>query len=247
MAVRQINVQQEYEARLSAMEGWYKDLVANRNRERLLLEDYGPHQAYLGSLRGRILDLGGGAGLAARFLKSDTIYVVVDPLELWKSPEWVAFGRDFRASGPEPDFVNARGEELPFPDENFDAALSLWSLNHVEDARRCVSEIIRVLKPGGRGRLVLEDTEPSWPDLLADGANRIWNRLRGNQYAARIPRPLIAALTMKSTGNWSVEPDHIPVRERDLLEWMGDQVKLLRRDWLGGYLTIDFERHCPPG
>jgi len=40
MAVRQINVQQEYEARLSAMEGWYKDLVANRIWNRLRGNQY---------------------------------------------------------------------------------------------------------------------------------------------------------------------------------------------------------------
>lgn len=41
------------------------------------------------------------------------------------------------------------GEKLPFRDESFDAVFSLSVLEHVRDPFRCVSEIMRVLKPGG--------------------------------------------------------------------------------------------------
>jgi len=41
-------------------------------------------------------------------------------------------------------------QELPFADGIFDAVLSLHVLEHVSDPFRCASELIRVLKPGGR-------------------------------------------------------------------------------------------------
>jgi len=41
------------------------------------------------------------------------------------------------------------GEALPFKDNSFDAVMSLAVLEHVKDPWRCVSEILRVLKPGG--------------------------------------------------------------------------------------------------
>lgn len=46
--------------------------------------------------------------------------------------------------------VNARGEALPFPAEGFDLVLSHEVLEHVEDDRVTLREIIRSLKPGGR-------------------------------------------------------------------------------------------------
>lgn len=42
------------------------------------------------------------------------------------------------------------GEDLPFPDESFDACLSNWVLEHVEDPKTHLREVSRVLRPGGR-------------------------------------------------------------------------------------------------
>ena len=45
--------------------------------------------------------------------------------------------------------VLGTGEELPFKNDCFDAVFSLSVLEHVRDPFKCVSEIMRVLKPGG--------------------------------------------------------------------------------------------------
>jgi len=42
------------------------------------------------------------------------------------------------------------GQSLPFPDDTFDAVLSIAVLEHVNDPFLCARELIRVLKPGGR-------------------------------------------------------------------------------------------------
>ncbi len=46
--------------------------------------------------------------------------------------------------------VNARGEALPFPGGTFDMVLSHEVLEHVQDDRAALREIVRSLKPGGR-------------------------------------------------------------------------------------------------
>ena len=42
------------------------------------------------------------------------------------------------------------GEKLPFKDNSFDGVLSLSVLEHVRDPFACASELVRVLKPGGK-------------------------------------------------------------------------------------------------
>lgn len=46
--------------------------------------------------------------------------------------------------------LSAAGEALPFSDGTFDLILSHEVLEHVQDDRRCVQEMLRSLKPGGR-------------------------------------------------------------------------------------------------
>lgn len=223
------------------MEDWYSQLLKNEQPEHVLAEDYAPHSQFLQSLSGRVLDVGGGAGIAARYLQHDVSYVVVDPSDVWHAPEWKSFSAKFRGSGPEPEFIKGAGETLPFPDEAFDVALAFWSLNHVENAGRCVAEMIRVMRPGGIARIVLEDSEPGWAELLEDSARRIWSRLTGRHHDPKIPLPLASAWAMKLTGNWTVEEDHFPVGEEELLGWIqGTEIK--RREWIAGYLTFDFQK-----
>lgn len=232
----------DYRTRLSLMEDWYKELVASEDRELMLLEDYAPHRAFLGSLTGRVIDIGGGAGIAARFLRPEVDYVVVDPSEVWESPEWVDFGRSFRAGGPEPEFVKAPGETLPFADSQFDAALSFWSLNHVSDPARCVAEMARVLKPGAPARIVLEDTVPSWGDLIAETLDRLRWRISRRDFNARVSLPMAEALKRKLGRTWPIQEDHVPIPESSLLRWLRGRFKIVHRQWLGRFLTYDLAK-----
>lgn len=49
-----------------------------------------------------------------------------------------------------PAVACAAGEALPFPDHSYDLVLSHEVLEHVQDDRRSLEEIIRVCRPGGR-------------------------------------------------------------------------------------------------
>lgn len=48
------------------------------------------------------------------------------------------------------DAINAAGEHLPYPENHFDVVMSNEVIEHVQDDKLAVDEIIRVLKPGGR-------------------------------------------------------------------------------------------------
>jgi SAM-dependent methyltransferase len=59
------------------------------------------------------------------------------------------FERAAEAHGRAVLIVNAAGEGLPFPDESFDLILSHEVLEHVQDDRLAVREMVRVLRMGG--------------------------------------------------------------------------------------------------
>ncbi len=56
-------------------------------------------------------------------------------------------------------FVNADALELPFPDDSFDALTIAFGARNLADLGRGLSEMKRVLKPGGR-LVILEITQP---------------------------------------------------------------------------------------
>jgi SAM-dependent methyltransferase len=226
------------------MEDWYGDFLRSEDRLEVLTRDFAPHADYLGKLRGSVIDIGGGAGLPARYLSPDTSYVVADPSRIWSSPEWMELAREFRGSGPEPRFVDAPGENLPFADGEFDAALSFWTLNHVRDPEACISEMARILKPGGSARLVLEDVEPGWADLLSDAFRRIRGRMAGRRGTAGIHMRLPGAVAAKLGGKWPLQEDHLRIRDEDLVRWLGPAFRIERRSWIGGCLTYDLVRNA---
>lgn len=47
-------------------------------------------------------------------------------------------------------FINGVGEELPFEDNSFDFITSYQTLEHVQNVEKCLYEMFRVLKPGGK-------------------------------------------------------------------------------------------------
>ena len=49
-----------------------------------------------------------------------------------------------------PHILNAAGESVPLPSSTFDLVLSHEVIEHVQDDRAAICEMLRVLKPGGR-------------------------------------------------------------------------------------------------
>ena len=92
-------------------------------------------------LGGRILENGCGVGLYLERLSEQSLLAVGLEYDLQRAQE---------AHINSPHILNAAGENLPLPDESFDFILSHEVLEHVEDDRKCVDEMVRVLASGGR-------------------------------------------------------------------------------------------------
>ena len=60
------------------------------------------------------------------------------------------FERAAEARINSPHILNAAGEFIPLPSSTFDLILSHEVIEHVQDDRSAICEMIRVLKPGGR-------------------------------------------------------------------------------------------------
>jgi ubiquinone/menaquinone biosynthesis C-methylase UbiE len=110
-------------------------------------------------LRGlrRILDVGSGAGqIAKHLLKYSDPDAEITCFDL--SPEMLRRARN-RLKNDRPRFVVADLTRLPFSDASFDCITCGYVLEHVPDARLGLSELSRVLQPGGRMLLLTtEDT-----------------------------------------------------------------------------------------
>jgi len=92
-------------------------------------------------LKGRILENGCGVGIYLERLSEQSQFSVGLEFDLPRAQD---------AQARAPDILNAAGENLPLPDTCFDFILSHEVLEHVQDDRKCVEEMVRVLAPGGR-------------------------------------------------------------------------------------------------
>jgi demethylmenaquinone methyltransferase/2-methoxy-6-polyprenyl-1,4-benzoquinol methylase len=91
----------------------------------------------------RILDIAAGTGTSsAAIARSGAEVVAVD-----FSPGMIAVGRKRH---PRIEFVEADAMALPFKANEFDAATISFGLRNIEDPRKALKEMYRVIKPGGR-------------------------------------------------------------------------------------------------
>jgi ubiquinone/menaquinone biosynthesis C-methylase UbiE len=89
----------------------------------------------------RVLEVGCGWGELAEWLARDTAAQVV-AVDLSERMVELA-----RARGVDAQVGDV--QELPFADASFDVAVAAWMLYHVPDLDRGISELARVLRPGG--------------------------------------------------------------------------------------------------
>lgn len=126
------------------------------------------------SLQGRILEVGVGNGLNLGHYSRGCEVVGIDPdrhmLRRAAPRARAAVGRIL--------LVAADGETLPFATESFDAVVSCLVLCTVRDPYLALSELRRVLKPGGRLHFVEHvRARPGWLGSLQDVIDPAWARV----------------------------------------------------------------------
>jgi ubiquinone/menaquinone biosynthesis C-methylase UbiE len=100
-------------------------------------------------LQGDVLEIGCGSGAMAAEILRRFPGVRLTATDYDESMVEVA-GRRLASFGPRVEVRRADATALPFPDASFDGALSFVMLHHVVDWEQAVSELVRVLRPGGR-------------------------------------------------------------------------------------------------
>jgi ubiquinone/menaquinone biosynthesis C-methylase UbiE len=128
----------------------------------------------LASADGRVIEIGAGTGVnLAHYPDAVTELVLTEPEEpMAKRLESKAAAQDRPVT-----VVRAPAESLPFPDNSFDTAVCTLVLCTVRDPERTLSELDRVLKPGGQ-LLFLEHVRSDDPKLAKwqDRIAPFWRR-----------------------------------------------------------------------
>jgi SAM-dependent methyltransferase len=179
----------------------------------------------------RILDVGCGTGfilLGAARRASQVVGVDVTPAMLAEARRRVE-----EAGLTNVTLREGTAEALPFADQRFDAAITRLTLHHFGDPRRALSEMHRVLRPGGR--LVVCDIVAAEDPAKADLHNRL-ERLRDPSHVQHYPASSVVKLveevgfrvagtqaweTPRRFGEWvrlaSVRPEVLPALEAFLV------------------------------
>lgn len=176
-------IAEEAHARHSRETGTYVRLLTN-------VEHYA-HRLIADNARGskRVLEIGVGGGEHLVYRHPDTGTERYVGLDL--SPEYAEICR--QKFGIQVEVANAAS--MPFPDAAFDCVLAISILEHVEQLEQVLSEVERVLEPGGQF-LVIIPTNGSlavgafkalvtYPTMRRRGISRpdlIWNHLNVNNF-----------------------------------------------------------------
>jgi ubiquinone/menaquinone biosynthesis C-methylase UbiE len=161
---------------------------------------------HLGPLAGcRVLDVGCGKGRFARVFQQQESEAEIWGLDISEEMlRHVPAGIHTRAGSM---------TELPFEDAFFDGAYATESLEHAVEIEKAVSEICRVVKPGGR-IVVIDKNAEHWGRL----ATPEWERWFDRREVERLLRRHCREVTSRPISYWEdVEPDGL------FLAWLAER------------------------
>jgi ubiquinone/menaquinone biosynthesis C-methylase UbiE len=163
---------------------------------------------------GSVLDVACGPGiLSAAIAKTarDVVAFDLTPQMLKKAAQRCA-----EVGVGNVSFLEGTANDLPFADATFDAAVTRLSVHHFERPDQVMSEIFRVLRPGGR--FVIADVISSEVPAESELQNAI-EILRDPSHVRMLPGSELSAL-VKNAG-FAIEQFASWDKPREFEEWMG--------------------------
>jgi ubiquinone/menaquinone biosynthesis C-methylase UbiE len=130
-----------------------KEFFAAIEKHRYETEWHIPEMAQFSSWKGKtVLEVGCGLGTdAIQFARAGAHYTGIDLTP--RSIELVQ--KRFQQENLLGNFQVADGENLPFPDNQFDLVYSHGVLHHTPDTQKAINEVHRVIKPKGKALVML--------------------------------------------------------------------------------------------
>jgi ubiquinone/menaquinone biosynthesis C-methylase UbiE len=165
--------------------GFYDDQILPRIIDRAMRrsETEKVRARVAASLHGDVLEVGFGSGLNVPHYPSEVTRVrAVDPATVGRK---LAAKRVASSSVPV-DYVGLDGQTLSLESDSVDQVLTTWTLCSIPDVERALSEIRRVLRPGGTFHFAEHGRSPDrgvagWQDRL----NPLQRRLFGGCHLNR--------------------------------------------------------------
>lgn len=151
-------------------------MIVGRGRDARLVTDIANLEA-----TDHVLDIGCGPGTAARLAaRYGTRVTGIDPAE--PMLRLARLFTRFRRPEGEIDWLCAGAEDLTLPDDSVKVCWSLASVHHWPDLERGLSEVRRVLSPGGTFIALEKRTQPG----ATGNASHGWTPDQANAFAAML-------------------------------------------------------------
>jgi ubiquinone/menaquinone biosynthesis C-methylase UbiE len=141
-------------------------------------------------LEGDVVEIGFGSGLNIPFYPDSVSKVsAVEPADIG----WKLAHKRLEATQVPIERSGLDGQSLPFPDNSFDSALSTWTMCTIPDLDAALSEVRRVLKPGGKLHFIEHGLAPDepvqrWQHRLEPVQKRVFG-------GCHLTRPIVPLLT----------------------------------------------------
>lgn len=137
---------------------------------------------------GRVLEIGVGSGLNLPLYEAATHVIGLDPSTRLLSMALAAAGELGRSI----ELLEGSAEAIPLPGHSVDTVVSTWTMCSIPDVTRALSEMRRVLAPGGRLLFAEHGRSPErrvvrWQDRLTP----VWKRIGGGCHLNRPIEQLI--------------------------------------------------------